>query len=69
METINIEKIKPGDTILAYNAELQKWYECKIIQVEKYLITLEDVEGSLSGIPWYETVDRLKDFDYYRQAG
>ncbi len=51
MEKINTEKLKPGDKILAFDANLRKWFKCKIIQVEKYLITLKDIEGSLKGIP------------------
>lgn len=69
MKPINIETLKTGDIITAFDANLRKWCKCKIIQVEKYLITLKDIEGSLKGIPWYETIVKIKDPDHYRQAG
>ncbi|MBA7535417.1 hypothetical protein ES705_27672 [subsurface metagenome] len=69
MKSINIETLKTDDIITAFDANLRKWCKCKIILVEKYLITLKDIEGTLKGIPWYETIERLKDPDYYRMAG
>lgn len=68
MEKINIESLKTGNEIMTYDANLRKWIKCKIIQVEKYLVTLEDIEGFLKGVKWYETIDRLKDPDYYRSV-
>ena len=66
MKSINVEKLKPGDRIFAFDFNLCIWMKCKIIQIEKYLITLEDIEGSLKGIPWYETLEAFKNPDYYR---
>jgi hypothetical protein len=69
MKSINIETLKPGDIITAFDASLQKWYKCKIIQVEKYVITLENIEGNLKDFLFYETIEGLRDPDYYRPAG
>ncbi|MBA7682252.1 hypothetical protein ES703_90601 [subsurface metagenome] len=69
MKIIDIEKLKIGDQIFAFDFNLLTWSKCEVTLIEKYLITLEDVEGTLKGIPWYETINRLKDPDYYRPAG
>lgn len=69
MKKVNTENLEPGDQILAFDLNLLIWIKCRVNQIEKYLITLEDIEGSLKGIPWYETIDRLKNPDHYRQAG
>ena len=68
MKKINTERLEPGDKILAFDSNLCKWFKCKIIQVEKYLVTLKDVEGSLKGIRWFETIERLKNPNYYRSV-
>ena len=66
---INIEKLKVDDVILTYDPILLIWIKCKIAQIEKYLITLECLEGTLKGIPWYVFPEILKDPDLYRQVG
>jgi hypothetical protein len=69
MKSIDIKKLKPGDTILTFDSNLRIWIKCKIIRIEKYMITLEDLEGTLKGILWYVFPERLKNPDYYKQAG
>ncbi|GAH56169.1 unnamed protein product [marine sediment metagenome] len=66
MGPINTEKLKVDDMILTYDPTLLIWIKCKIVQIEKYLITLEALEGTLKGIPWYVFPETLKDPDYYR---
>lgn len=66
MKTINIKKLKPGDLILAYDAEELKWIRCKVNRIEKVSLFLEDVEGSFKGWEYEETFEAFKDPDYYK---
>lgn len=58
----NIEKLKVGNIILAFDANLLTWTKCKIVRIKKFLITLEDLKGFV----FYETPEALKNPDYYR---
>ncbi len=69
MKSIDIKKLKPGDIILNFDSNLRIWIKCEIIRIGKYLVTLEDLGESLKGVVFYETIDRLKNPDYYKQAG
>ncbi|GAI36786.1 unnamed protein product [marine sediment metagenome] len=69
MKQITIEKLKPGDQIFAFDWSLQKWIKCKVNQIEKYVITLENIEGNLKGFVFYEMPETLTNPDYYKQAG
>ncbi|MBA7537718.1 hypothetical protein ES705_29987 [subsurface metagenome] len=69
MKVIIIEKLKVGDIILAYDSEFFKWMKCRVNQVEKYLVTLEYIEGNLKDFLFYENIKGLKNSDYYRMAG
>lgn len=66
MKKINIKKLKPGDLILAYDAEELKWIRCKVNRIEKGSLFLEDVEGSFKGWEYEETFEAFQDPDYYR---
>lgn len=68
MKTINIEKLKTGDKIMWFDLYQLKWIKCKVNQIEKYLVTLEDIEGILKGFIFYETLEALKDLRYYRSV-
>ncbi|MBA7524378.1 hypothetical protein ES705_16516 [subsurface metagenome] len=69
MKSINIKKLKPGDIILAFDSNLKSWTKCKIIRIGTYRITLEYIKGSVKGIPWYETISKIGNPEYYRMAG
>jgi len=69
MKSINIKKLKPGDIILTFDLDLKSWIKCKIIRIGTYRIILEYIEGSLKGILWDETINKLKNSDYHRRAG
>ncbi len=64
-----ITTLKTGDLILAFDWSLQKWTKCRVNKIEKYLVTLEDIEGRLKGFVFYETPEALKDPYKYRMAG
>ncbi len=49
MERINTEKLKAGDKMMWYDSNQLKWIKCKVNQIEKYMVILEDIEGSLKG--------------------
>ena len=68
MKIIDIEKLKVGDQIFVFDVNLLTWTKCKIVRITKFLITLEDLEGPLKGLMFYETPETLKNPDHYRQA-
>lgn len=72
MKSINVENLKAGDLILVYDSGLCKlspmeWIKCRVDQIDKYLVTLEYMEGNLKGIIFYEKIEVLRNPDYYRQ--
>jgi hypothetical protein len=69
MKPINVENLKPGDTILTFDSNLKSWIKCKVRYIGMYRITLEYIKGSFKGIPWYENVSKIRNPDYYKQAG
>jgi hypothetical protein len=74
MKMIDVEKLKTGDFLLAFDSGLCKlnpmeWFKCKVNKIEKCTVTLEYLDGSLKGFVFYEILGNLKNPDYYKQAG
>ncbi len=71
---IDVEKLKTGDLVLAFDSGLCKlspmeWFKCKVNKIEKYTVMLEYLDGGLKGFVFYEILGNLKNPDYYKQAG
>ncbi|MBA7524368.1 hypothetical protein ES705_16506 [subsurface metagenome] len=74
MKMIDVEKLKTGDFVLAFDSGLcelspMEWFKCKVNKIEKHTVTLEYLEGDLKGFVFYEILGNLKNPGCYKQAG
>lgn len=69
MKIVDVEKLKSGDFLLAFDFSLLECFKCKVNKIKKSIVTLEYLDGGLKGFVFYETLENLKNPDYYKQVG
>jgi hypothetical protein len=67
MEKINTERLKVGDKIMTYDSNKSKWVKCKVCRIGTYVVILKGIIWKFKNFKWIESLERLKDPDYYRQ--
>ena len=65
---IDIERLKVGQTIRTFDAEEKSWVKVMVTHIGENDVTLVDLEGSMQGWTWKESLEALSDTEYYKPA-
>jgi hypothetical protein len=65
---INIEDIKVGYRLLAFDLEDYKWYKAEVNQIEGQIITLTDIDpkSPWQGMIWETNPNDIQDVTLYK---